>query len=97
MTLLVEEYQSFPTNTKYVFHDAEKVPAPAFTVCPKPSVEYQHVSINDPNLGFVDFEIASIDWIRFIKTGMDDDDRIIENSTTVNGETIIPFVNGEYS
>ncbi|CAG0903272.1 unnamed protein product, partial [Darwinula stevensoni] len=32
--LMVEEYQSFPTNTLYVLRDIGKVLAPAITICP---------------------------------------------------------------
>ena len=36
--IMVEEYLSFPTITLYAIEDVEKLPSPAFTICPKPSV-----------------------------------------------------------
>ncbi|CAG0887400.1 unnamed protein product [Darwinula stevensoni] len=37
--LLVDEYQSFPTNTLHMIDNVNTVPPPAFTICPKPSLK----------------------------------------------------------
>ncbi|CAG0898104.1 unnamed protein product [Darwinula stevensoni] len=56
--ILIEEYQSLPTNTVYVIEDVEMIPAPAFTFCPKPST-----------LGrFPDYLIMSTQWRLELKT-----------------------------
>ena len=65
---VVEEYQSFPTNSLYTTENVISVDPPAFTICPKPSSKasipkrdwnmYNHV--------FKSFEDTSVYMLEFV-------------------------------
>ncbi|CAG0900262.1 unnamed protein product [Darwinula stevensoni] len=89
--LMLEEYQSFPTNTLYQMDDVEGVSAPAFTVCPKPSVKSSLANRKD--LGFNMSQSASVSleeivWFETLPF------RRLQNRSSANGETIIQISDG---
>ncbi|CAG0885161.1 unnamed protein product [Darwinula stevensoni] len=89
--LMLEEYQSFPTNTLYKIDDVEAVSAPAFTVCPKPSVKSSLANRKD--LGFNASQNASVSlgeivWFDNLRLQRP------QNKSSANGETIIQISDG---
>ncbi|CAG0899127.1 unnamed protein product [Darwinula stevensoni] len=91
VTLQVEEYASFPTNTLYTMNEGAGTRAPAFTFCPKPSVKAAFA-------GDVDSVIAKGSTIaeEFRNVSVPLRDMVLEapspgmsfeGNSTVNGET----------
>ncbi|CAG0886449.1 unnamed protein product [Darwinula stevensoni] len=105
--LLIEEYLSFPTNTLYVIEDVEKIPTPAFTFCPKPSVKSRFPpNLNssykvDAFLGgttFAEkFKQLAITLHQLIRAPHNSDWLDDFESSTVNGETIRSLSSGYWS
>ncbi|CAG0899572.1 unnamed protein product [Darwinula stevensoni] len=105
--LLIEEYLSFPTNTLYLIEDVEEIPAPAFTLCPKPSV----MSRFPPNLSssyevdaflggttFAEkFKELTITLHQVIHAAPNYDWLDYLESSTKHGETIRSLVSGYWS
>ena len=102
---MVEEYEWFPTNTLYVIVNTESVRAPAFTICPKSSWRasstwgYQtwretSAYMRNSTLGEY-FRNASISFVDLMYIGMGEEVDDMKMSS-VNGETIIPILEGKY-
>ena len=88
---MVEEYSSFPTTTLYEMHDVERVSPPAFTICPKPSVNSTFASRKKLEFKIsqsASFSLGDLVWY---------DDSVVkklQNISTANGETIINISDG---
>ena len=103
--LLIEEYLLFPTVTLYVKEEYGKIPAPAFTFCPRPSVTTPiPPGINaDPQIeAFLNgstfaeaFNKVSVSLHQVIVEAPNNDWLDIEHNVTVNGETIMNLRSGE--
>ena len=96
--LIVEEYQSFPTNTLYTAEDVTSIDPPAFTVCPKPSL---NTSVGDWEKrskylyfkNFKDYSVSLFDFVERAPIRAKPGDSM--NGSTADRESIIPLPNGE--
>ncbi|CAG0900377.1 unnamed protein product [Darwinula stevensoni] len=102
--LLIEEYLLVPTNTLYVIEDADKIPAPAFTFCPRPSVTKQFPPrmfkweeirefLNGSTYAEA-FNKISVSLHQLIVEAPNNDWLDLEDKVTVNGETIMSLRSG---
>ena len=93
--LLLEEYLSFPTSTLHVLNDADKIPLPAFTICPKPSVKASLIKKSNYSgskyLNFNQFLNASVSLTEVVRRAPFSAARV-KNHSTSNGETTMSLL-----
>ncbi|CAG0907502.1 unnamed protein product, partial [Darwinula stevensoni] len=93
--LLVDEYESFPTNTLYKIENVNTVPPPAFTICPKPSLKASEERMTGGKIDqleeFAKVTVPLTDLVRLIPTNSKPANP--PNGSFTSQETIIPLEN----
>ena len=89
---MMDEYLSFPTNTLYTIDEVDKVPAPAFTICPRPSVKAFPSLPQTPTFQeFMDSSLSLKDVVSDILGN-----NPFWNYSTVNNESIIEISDSKF-
>ncbi|CAG0897749.1 unnamed protein product [Darwinula stevensoni] len=91
---LIDDYVSSTTTTSHIAKIVDKIPAPAFTFCPKPSLKSSFQG--NSNNRFSALKNASVSLTEFIShapfEGLN-----FTSVSSANGETIFLLVNGSWS